>query len=42
MPKIAVIGIAGPIENNRVLGFNNIDWPDFSGEDLATEFGLSN
>ena len=38
-PLYAVIGIAGPVNNNEVLSITNIPhWPRFSGEELATLF----
>ena len=40
-PIIAVIGIAGPVNNNEVLSITNIPhWPRFSGEELAGLFKL--
>jgi glucokinase len=40
-PIIAVIGIAGPVNNNEVLSITNIPhWPRFSGEELADLFKL--
>ena len=38
-PLYAVIGIAGPVNNNEVLSITNIPhWPRFSGEELANLF----
>ena len=38
-PLYAVIGIAGPVNNNEVLSITNIPhWPRFSGEELASLF----
>ena len=40
-PLYAVIGVAGPVNNNEIISLTNIPhWPRFSGEDLAKEFGL--
>ena len=39
-PKVAVIGIAGPVENNSIQEMNNIPWPTFSGDELAQELGI--
>ena len=40
-PLYAVIGVAGPVNNNEIISLTNIpQWPRFSGEDLAKEFGL--
>ena len=36
-PLYAVIGIAGPVNNNEVISITNIPhWPRFSGEELAS------
>ena len=38
-PLYAVIGIAGPVNNNEILSITNIPhWPRFSGEELASLF----
>ena len=40
-PLYAVIGIAGPVNNNEVLSITNIaHWPRFSGDGLSELFGF--
>ena len=40
-PLYAVIGIAGPVNNNEVLSLTNIPhWPKFNGEELAKQFNF--
>ena len=40
-PLYAVIGIAGPVNNNEVLSITNIPhWPRFNGDDLAKVFNF--
>jgi glucokinase len=40
-PLYAVIGVAGPVNNNEIISLTNIpQWPRFSGEELAKEFGF--
>ena len=40
-PLYAVIGIAGPVNNNEIISLTNIPhWPRFSGEEIAKEFNL--
>ena len=41
-PIVAVIGIAGPVNNNEVISITNIPhWPRFSGEELASLFNFT-
>ena len=40
-PLYAVIGIAGPVNNNEVLSITNIPhWPKFNGKELAEQFKI--
>ena len=40
-PLYAVIGIAGPVNNNEVLSITNIPhWPKFNGDELAKTFNF--
>ena len=40
-PLYAVVGIAGPVNNNEVMSITNIPhWPRFSGEELAKLFNF--
>lgn len=40
-PVFAVIGIAGPVKNNEILGLVNIPhWPKSNGDELAKKLGL--
>ena len=40
-PLYAVIGIAGPVNNNEVISITNIPhWPKFNGDELAKQFNF--
>ena len=39
-PQTAVLGIAGPVSENRVKLTNIPGWPDLDGDELAKELKL--